>query len=334
METDIRKRLINLFKPGKIGRRKAITLEDLLGEDLLPIERDKELFKQLLNWHNQYINNYLVLPKNFFPQVEERERRKRIIELKFNRKKTRTKRYSIENRVIPHRLFEESIEKIRVAVDENKKYSFFGYSWHYGEKNNLLYTIEIIEGYLISNNAENLIEIAMYFDKPSIENLINIDEFERFVKEYKIYKKRRSIKEIGGLIAGKVPSRTRERDYDVWLFSVPLACRENYGYAVWLSLSKLCSCNAEGWHKINYIRPRNEMLFCAHSIALYVRAFNESRRIFLIPFPKPTEKLFILYKNLRKNVFIDTDKGRKPLSKAQIELLLNRAISLSVVDLF
>jgi len=105
-------------------------------------------------------------------------------------------------------------------------------------------------------------------------------------------------------------------------------------------LTKACKCEAEEWHKVTYVRPKNEELFCAHSIALYWKAWEEDSRdkIALIPFPPPKEKLKKLYKSLKKNVFIEAEKDgkiiKKPLNKAQIEILLNRAIILNYSDLF
>jgi len=82
-------RVNNFFKPAKIGRRKAKKLEEVIDEsDLMHVDRrDIALFHILEGWYQHQREYYLLLPQNFFPKVKEREKRKRIRELKLSRKK-------------------------------------------------------------------------------------------------------------------------------------------------------------------------------------------------------------------------------------------------------
>lgn len=324
---DITKKIISFFKEGKIENRNPKKLEEIITETYSIIERDIKLIETIKDWYKNYKDYYLVLPEEFFPKIKEKEKRKKIKELKLNREETSSQKIIKEKIITPHKLFKEGIEKVRKKFDS---YSFFGISWRWQNKNKLILTTELIEGYLLFKLAKEIIKVNAYFDKNSIEKLIDRDEFQRLKRDYKIYRLTKPIEEIGGILTAEVPSRTREQKYKVWIKGVPLS-----EWKIWPGITIICNCESSGWHVTTYIRPKNEEFFCAHGIAAYWAAYNiygwqKEGKISLCPFFEPSEELIKIYRSLKKNVFYEDSKSgkRKPLSKAKIELLLNRAIIL------
>ncbi|MEM2707751.1 MAG: hypothetical protein QXQ30_01595 [Candidatus Pacearchaeota archaeon] len=327
----MKNKIISFFSPGKIRNRDLKKLEDFI-EDIYKIkERDLKLFEEIENWNKNNRNYYLLLPENFFPKTREREKRKRIKELKLSREKTKSIEIIEENIITPHKLFKEELNKIRDNYKKNDyPYSFLGISWRYGNKNKLIWTTELVEGFLLYKLAKEIIEIKGYFDERSIEEFIRRDELQKLKKEYKIYKLTKPIEEIGGIITAKVPSRTQEKFYNVHIKGVPLE-----KWSIWPTINAKCNCDISGWHTTTYIRPKNEEFFCAHIIAAYWAAFNKYKeKISIIPFFLPTKKLENIYLSLKKNVFIEYENNKKPLSKTKIEIMLNRAILLNYCNFY
>jgi len=341
---NIHKNIIDFFKEGKIKKRNEKTLEEVLRYYNIDYnnvdERDLKFFSEIL-WKLKYSEEYLLLPYDFFPRVSAREKRKRIVELKLNREDTKSKKIAIEKEITPFKLIKDAINKIREEYKEKRfPYSFKGISWRYGNTNKLFYTTDLIEGYYLYFFGRNLIKCKEYFDKESIAE--RCQDFKRLSEEYNINRLKKDIEEIGGIISGKVMSRTKEDFHNVHLWHIPLIDKKNRGYGVWLDLEKMCSCDLERWEETRYVGPKKQEIFCAHSIALYAYAYFKDQRyqqkIFLIPFPLPSKKLRDIYKCIRKNCFIEKEENgkiiKRPLNKIEIEIMLNRAIILGFSDLF
>jgi hypothetical protein len=338
MESITHEKIIKFFEPGKLAGREKIRLEDIASSNNID-ERDCKIFEELMNWKERYRENYLLFPYDFFPRVSAREKRKRIVELKLDRKYTKSKKIAIEQSITPFKLIKNEITETRERYREERfPYSFKGISWRYRERNKLFYTIDLVEGYYLYFLGKDFIKCKKYFDKDSV--IQRGEDFERLREEYNINKLKKDMEEIGGIISGEVISRSEKKLYKVHIWHIPLVDRKNRGFGVWLDLEKMCGCDVERWERTRYIGPR-EQIFCAHTIALYAYAYQkdqEEQKIFLNPFPMPTKELREIYKSLRKNCFIEFEKeGRlvkRPLNKIEIEIMLNRFIILGLVDLF
>jgi len=271
----------------------------------------------------------VVLPQDFFIELNARTLRKYLQPLKWRRVKS--KRQARKERITPYMLMQEARQKMRI-----EKY-YGGTGWRglsdRRNKNFLLYSW--IEGWELFNIAGHLIKIRRY-DRPEELQEVTEEERARISREISKLTKRRinleqEIMRRGGVRVGRVPSRTSRGGFydDMKIEGLPVTFRgssSDFCYSTWFDITSRHSCKDKQMF-IAYMRPREE-IFCAHDVAFlsacYTNDYIYHSNPFLVftPFPKPNPELVDANRRYRKQVFKRVGAKRVPISKIDREGLL------------
>lgn len=314
-------RIIDNFSSGRVKDFKRV-------EPIVTSGRD---FAEVIGEVDDIIreNIGVVLPQDFFIELNARTLRKYLQPLKWRR--LRSKREAIEERITPYILINDARERLRTekhyggmnwrGLSDKRNKTFLLYSW--------------IEGWELFEIAQELISIRRY-DIP--EELKQLEEKERARISEEISKLTRKridleqeIMRRGGIRTGRVPSRTtRDKFYDdIRMDGLPVKFKDissNAFYAAWFDITSKHSCRDKQMF-IAYVRPREEV-FCAHDIAYLVAChyfdslYHKNPYLVFTPFPKPKATLIDANRRYRKQVFKSVEGRRVPLSKIDREGLL------------